>query len=166
MEKYRVYILAATLIGLLYMTREITVKPAAAAVAKYAGSRGLRNNNPGNIRWDGKTAWQGMTGKDDKGFVIFDTPENGIRAMVRILRTYANRGVDTISKIISTWAPSTENNVPAYIASVVQRVGKTATARINSLDYGPLVSAMIWHENGLNPYPDSVINAGIAAGLA
>ena len=47
--------------------------------------RGIRNNNGGNIRWDGVTDWQGMTGADAQGFVIFSDPVYGVRAMAKIL---------------------------------------------------------------------------------
>lgn len=147
------------------MTREQIAKPAIVAAGQYIGTRGLRNNNPGNIRDDG-TAWQGKTGIDDKSFVIFDSPVNGIRAMVRVLRSYAKRNLDTINEIISQWAPPSENNTAAYIAHVVDIVGKSAGEKITTADYPRLVSAIIAHENFVNPYPDDIINAGIAAGLA
>jgi len=166
LQQYRPLILFGTLLGLLWVTKEQTVKPLATVVSKYLGTRGLRNNNPGNIRWDGRTQWAGMIGQDANGFVIFDTPQNGIRAIVRTLRSYANRHIDTIGEIISTWAPSSENNTGAYIDHVVSIVGKNSGAEITPDDYLKLVGAIIAHENFVNPYPDDVLNAGIAAGLA
>ena len=49
-------------------------------------TRGIRNNNPGNIRVS-KDQWEGMTG-DDGAFVIFDSPESGVRALAKNLQSY------------------------------------------------------------------------------
>jgi hypothetical protein len=169
-QALRPWILFGTLIGLLYMTRDLTVKPAATVLTKYLGTRGLRNNNPGNIRDDNgyldSSDWVGQIGVDGDGFAIFDTPVNGIRAIVRVLRSYDKRGLNTIGKIISTWAPPSENNTQAYINAVVKKVGKNSSEKIYTSDYPKLVSAIIAHENFVNPYPDDILNAGIAAGLA
>ena len=54
--------------------------------------RGIRNNNPGNIRWS-NDQWKGLIPKDqasDKAFCVFRSPEYGIRAMARILRKYTS----------------------------------------------------------------------------
>ena len=51
--------------------------------------RGVRNNNPGNVR--AGDDWQGMTGQDDKGFAVFARPEDGLRAMSKVLDTYADK---------------------------------------------------------------------------
>ena len=50
----------------------------------------IRNNNPGNIR-DTGIAWEGRIGSSS-GFVTFDTPSMGVRAMTKNLYTYQNRG--------------------------------------------------------------------------
>ena len=44
-----------------------------------------RNNNPGNIR-TGSDAWQGANGSN-AGFVKFDNPEYGVRAVAKNLYT-------------------------------------------------------------------------------
>jgi len=43
--------------------------------------RGIRNNNPGNIRKNESFTWQGEIDQDDKGFVVFDDEVNGLRAL-------------------------------------------------------------------------------------
>jgi hypothetical protein len=126
--------------------------------------RGIRNNNPLNIRWNSANNWQGQTGKDSGGFSIFDTPVNGIRAAARILDNYAKRGITTIAQIISTWAPAADgNNVEAYTAHVESAVGKSRNSKITRSDYLPLLRVMIKHENGKNPYTDGQLLAGINA---
>ncbi|WP_367672819.1 structural protein, partial [Serratia symbiotica] len=87
--------------------------------------RGIRNNNPGNIRWGDD--WKGLLPdkqRTDKSFCQFSTPEYGIRAMIIILRNYQKKhGINTISGIIHRWAPTSENDTQAYIDSVSQEVG-------------------------------------------
>lgn len=80
--------------------------------------RGIRNNNPLNIRIG--NVWLGEVKKPtDKSFEQFISMEYGIRAGFVILRRYIRRyGIDTIAEIVSRWAPSSENNTKAYIAAV------------------------------------------------
>lgn len=125
--------------------------------------RGLRNNNPGNIRWNGFDQWEGMTGTDGQNFIIFESVEYGIRAMYRILSNYAGRGVETLSDIISTWAPAEDSNdVDAYVASVASRTGLQPGATVRPEQYPALIKAIIHHENGINPYSDALIERGVA----
>ena len=145
---------------------------APAAAAPTTGARGIRNNNPGNIR-PSDDKWQGMTGVDKtgggKGYVTFDTPENGIRAMTKNLMTYQGRGLDTVEKIINTWAPAADkNDVEAYIRNVTNRLGVARDSKLNLSNPNvmkALVTSIIQHENGAMPYTDQVLNAGIGAGL-
>ena len=103
-------------------------------------SRGIRNNNPLNIR---KSAdkWQGQINpsgngnvngngnnsspKGDAEFVQFYSMEYGWRAAFVILcRTYYGKyGLKTIRDIVSRWAPAKENNTEAYIRHVSDYTG-------------------------------------------
>jgi len=119
--------------------------------------RGIRNNNPGNIRWGDD--WQGLVPegqRTDKSFCQFKTPEYGIRAMIIILRNYQRKhAIKTISGIINRWAPPVENNTQAYINSVAKSVGVEADQPIDVTDSRvmiPLLEAIIQHENGQQPY--------------
>ncbi|MDD4556520.1 MAG: structural protein [Alphaproteobacteria bacterium] len=123
--------------------------------------RGIRNNNPGNIRYNG-TAWKGLaTPPTDGAFCIFTHPEFGLRALAKLLRNY-NRyyGIRTIKSIINRFAPDTENNTTAYIQSVCKATG---FADYQQLDLEvesvllPLMKAIIKHENGQQPYSDQQI---------
>ena len=83
-------------------------------------SRGVRNNNPGNIRKGDN--WQGSTG-DDGEFVVFESPKWGFRAASKVLDAYAERGITQTRRIIDTWAPRSENhNNDQYIQFVSDRV--------------------------------------------
>ncbi|EBU8846327.1 structural protein [Salmonella enterica subsp. enterica serovar Muenchen] len=119
--------------------------------------RGIRNNNPGNIRWGDD--WKGLAPKSqrtDKDFCQFITPEYGIRAMIVILRNYQRKhGLNTISGIINRWAPTNENNTQAYIDSVAKSTGVTPDQFVHTDDSRfmmKLLQAIIRHENGVQPY--------------
>lgn len=134
--------------------------------AVYTMTRGLRNNNPGNIRYDG-TAWEGLANPPSDGtFCVFVSPEYGIRAIARILSNYvAVDGVaSTVTDIISRWAPPTENDTVSYIADVDDTLGLTPGN--DAIDLGSslplLVAAIIQHENGLQPYAANTIASGIS----
>ena len=87
--------------------------------------RGLRNNNPLNIRRSA-TRWQGAREEQkDKSFVQFKSMAYGYRAAWKILQSYYERFcMDgkpfTVRNIISRWAPPNENDTEAYIINVLK----------------------------------------------
>lgn len=128
-------------------------------------SRGIRNNNPGNVRLS-KDKWQGLApAQTDKEFFVFQNPVYGIRAIARLLIKYQDDyGLSTIRGIIGRWAPASENNTEAYIKRVVERSGFDAdqTLDMHQHEYlKPLVIAIIWHENAQQPYSDEQINKAL-----
>ena len=87
--------------------------------------RGIRNNNPLNIRRS-KDKWKGMAEvQTDCAFVQFKSLEWGWRAAFWLLtRTYYHKyRLFTIRGIISKWAPPIENKTEAYIANVSRLTG-------------------------------------------
>lgn len=131
--------------------------------AVYTMTRGLRNNNPGNIRHG--LDWEGMSPtQSDKDFITFISPEYGIRAMARVLSNYqALYGLDTIAKIISRWAPPKENDTASYIRSVSASLGIAPDTPIQVAQLLPrLIPAIVKHENGLQPYDTATLARGIA----
>lgn len=127
-----------------------------------SGVRGIRNNNPGNIVRTG-TAWQGMSvdQSGDSRFIVFDSPEYGIRAMARILRNYMAQGFDTVEKIINRWAPPVENDTGAYVNAVANRIGVYPGQVLDASFLPPLIDAIILHENGQQPYSNDLIALGV-----
>lgn len=131
-----------------------------------SGTRGIRNNNPGNIDRNA-TKWQGMADDQsgDPRFIIFKAPEWGIRAIARLLLTYQNQHkLRTVRKLINRWAPPVENDTDAYVEAVARKVGVDPDERIEIDDCAvmlPLVKAIITHENGRNPYSDTKILEGL-----
>lgn len=102
---------------------------------------GIRNNNPGNLRPPGAST----------GFQQFATPEEGIAALDKNLQSYGNKGVNTITGIISKWAPPSENNTKAYIDRVSKQLGINPNQPLdmsNPLVRHQLSGAIMLHENG------------------
>lgn len=85
--------------------------------------RGLRNNNPGNIRIT-KDKWKGLRPvQEDKEFFQFTEMKWGYRVLIRTLQNYRRRhGCQTIADFIRRWAPSTENNTGGYISRVCKEM--------------------------------------------
>lgn len=126
--------------------------------------RGIRGRNPGNIRHG--SDWQGLAAEQpDPSFCTFVSPEYGIRAIARILQNYQDKhGLRTPTAIISRWAPPNENDTTAYVDSVCSACGWPVDAALDMhrwSDLRPMVLAIIRHENGQQPYPDDVIDAGL-----
>ena len=127
--------------------------------------RGIRNNNPGNIRYDG-TPWRGLaTPPTDGAFCVFIAPKYGIRALARVLKTYNDKyGICTIAGIVERYAPAAENDTEAYIASICTQTGLHADAELDlhSNDVlAELIKAIVRHENGQMPYTDAQITEGL-----
>lgn len=124
-------------------------------------TRGERNFNPGNIRKSPVT-WLGkVTPSSDPNFEVFENAEYGIRALAKIICNYHRLyGLQTVSQIITRWAPSIENNTGAYIDDVANRLNVGANDALNLLSatvLAQLVSAIIHHENGDNIYDGTLI---------
>lgn len=128
-------------------------------------TRGVRNSNPGNLR-KSKDQWEGAIG-DDGEFVIFDSPESGVRALAKNLQSYGRQGYDSIEKIINRWAPPNENDTKAYIDSVVAATGIPATQSLDLSDpdtLSSLAQAIGYHETG-SRYDPEVYQKGVARAL-
>lgn len=126
-------------------------------------ARGIRNNNPGNIRRS-NDKWQGRADEQtDDEFVQFKSPEYGIRALCRVLLQYQKRGVDTVGEIIRTYAPPKENDTEAYVRSVCKSGGFLPDEQLDLDDAEvmlPLVKAIVKHETGAK-LPDRVFDDGL-----
>ena len=118
--------------------------------------RGIRNNNPLNIRkgnnWKGERHPQ-----KDKSFEEFETMTMGIRAGFKILKNYVTGygghsvKFDTVDKIVRRWAPPTENATQKYIDFVAKEMGISPSQPISWRDKSKmvdLVNAMIFVECG------------------
>ncbi|UPT52957.1 capsid protein [Hafnia phage yong3] len=141
--------------------------------------RGIRNHNPGNIRWQDE--WQGLvkqSDRTDRSFCQFTEPKYGIRALAKVILNYTkrkgmpnvgNERIDTVREIISRWAPPNENDTELYIQQVAKAVGVAPNDPISVYDRDvltKLVKAIIKHENGQQPYTDELISKAISLAIA
>lgn len=134
--------------------------------------RGIRNNNPGNIR-KSNNKWQGLAKEQpDSAFATFVDPSMGIRALAVTLTTYYDRyNLNTVRGIIGRWAPPNENDTNAYVNAVCKQTGFQRDQILDLHTYEhmcPLVEAIIRHESGKGPmdtpntwYKQSVIDVGL-----
>lgn len=143
------------------------------AYGALAGVRGIRNNNPGNLGFAGQ---RGASRENGSGrFASFNTPEEGIAAMSKQLDLHftgksakakeLGRPLQSVTDIISAWAPPNENDTKAYISSVSKQLGVSPTARLNMNDPATktaLMQAIVKKENGGNPYTNEQYAAGIS----
>ncbi|BDU42900.1 structural protein [Vibrio nigripulchritudo] len=96
--------------------------------------RGIRNNNPLNIRKGNN--WKGETStSQDAEFESFTHHKYGFRAGARVLRTYQNHhGLYTIKEMIHRFAPPNENNTHNYAGFVAGKMGVSVDERIDLSD--------------------------------
>ena len=126
-------------------------------------TRGLRNNNPLNIRHS-KDRWQGACiNQTDKAFVQFTSMAYGYRAAWKILESYWKYFHDlpkafNVRNIIFRWAPPNENDTDNYIRTVLRLSGIGGKENLlppeNVDSYGrisKLIAAMTCMECGI-PY--------------
>lgn len=98
--------------------------------SKTPNTLGIRNNNPFNIRFSKRITWLGQTGQNET-FCTFSNIEYGVRAGVKLLKNYitSNHRIygyrNTISKIIYSYAPITENETERYISYLCKNLGIT-----------------------------------------
>lgn len=124
--------------------------------AANGGPRGIRNNNPGNIRYGDFARRLGATGQDANGFAIFPDANAGLRAMSANLNAYATKGIHTLRATFNRWAPASDNNDPnGYAGAVARGLGISPDANVNLADpsfQSRLMAQIVQHENGRNPY--------------
>ncbi|EBJ6950715.1 hypothetical protein DYJ22_09130 [Salmonella enterica] len=132
------------------------------------GVRGIRNNNPGNLEYSAQ-GWDGELTPDGR-FSRFDTPEHGIRALAKNMRTYQHEhGLNTVAGMISKFAPPEDHNdTPTYIKAVAGMMGVDPNQHIDTSDADTLtklVNGIITVENGSNPYTSQQISDGVLAAM-
>ena len=130
--------------------------------------RGIRNNNPLNIRLLPDNRWQGRVPpkhNSDGAFEQFEDPIMGLRAAaVLLIAHYDRRHLDTIRKLVEVWAPPNENDTEAYARAVAKASGFGIDEPLDLHDYAclkPILTAMIRVENGRQPYTDAQIDAAL-----
>lgn len=115
--------------------------------------RGVRNNNPFNMRKNPADKWQGLSAEQtDPDFCVFDSSVLGIRAGMRnLIAAQDKHNRRNVNDIIKAYAPSSENDTGAYIAAVAAYMGVKSYDVLDMHSYSDLRSlseAIIGHENG------------------
>lgn len=100
-------------------------------------SRGVRNNNPLNIRHNPRNKWLGLSlNQTDPAFCQFDSMTYGVRAAMKLLRNYAiEMKRCTIKDYITRWAPPSENNTRNYIDFVCKEMNFPSNINLFFRDY-------------------------------
>lgn len=119
--------------------------------------RGIRNNNPANIKYSPYNKWQGQT-SPKQGFCTFLTPIYGLRAAYRTIGSYYSRhNLRTVRQIISRWAPDGKTIEGNYAWYVARGCGILSDEEIDIGSEEFMVKFMkgiVKFENKQNPYDD------------
>lgn len=135
---------------------------------KVLNTSGYKGCNPLNVKVFGNK-WKGLIGQDERGHAIFARPEDGIRAGVKVIQTYANKyGLNTIESILSRFSAADSLTMGSYVDNVSHATGYGSNERLNLKDPEVLkkvVTAMMKQEIGDVPYSERTIIAGIQGAL-
>ncbi len=122
------------------------------AIDLFTGTtRGIRANNPTNIKCSTAQTWQGQTGCDGT-FVQFNTPIMGIRAAFKIWQTYAGQGYTTPAQIVPHFSNTQGLDLTNYLAVVSSVSGLGAGAQLDTTDMQSMIDfaqGVVAAENGL-----------------
>lgn len=127
-------------------------------------TRAERNNNPGNLNYAGQTGAV-LEGGPNARFAKFGSTAEGVSALAKQLQRYGDRGLDTISKIINKYAPSSENNTQAYIDALSKRLGVSGDQKLDLNDSSTLtglIKGIARHEAGSDYLSDSDLMTGLS----
>lgn len=118
----------------------VTPKPSAPKQPAPKQPPPIRTNNPGALMPGGKLAQ-------------FSTMEEGLQALDKNLANYGRKGINTLERVISTWAPPNENDTKAYIAHAARVTGLKPNQQIdlsNPLVRHQISAAITQMESGRN----------------
>lgn len=120
----------------------------------------IKRNNPGNIRHSA-VKWQGEVTPPGEAFCQFISLEMGCRAMLKLLKRYIDvKRLDSIRKVITRWAPPTENRTDEYIQFVSSQLGThpgdtlrsdeetliALASEMTIVEHGQSVPAHVWRD--------------------
>jgi len=119
-------------------------------------TRGLRNNNPFNLK-KGSDKWQGEIEGDDPLFCVFITRNLGIRAgMINLYNVYYSRHL-TVRQILAKYAPGSDNNNEQnYLDFVTRKAGVIAEQIPDKSKWMDIASAILMNESNLVILPDEI----------
>lgn len=127
-------------------------------------TRAERNNNPGNLNYAGQTGAVLEDGSNAR-FAKFGSTAEGVSALAKQLQRYGERGLDTVSKIINKYAPSSENDTKAYVEALSKRLGVSGDQKLDLNDSSTLaglIKGISRHEAGSDYLSDSDLMTGLS----
>lgn len=119
------------------------------AALYYGETLGMRNLNPGNLKFanqEGATLGEG-------GFAKFSSIEAGEKALEKQLRLYQTKHhIENLTQIVNRYAPKADkNDTEAYIKDIAKQTGFSPTEKLdlqNKDVLAKLMSAISQHESG------------------
>ena len=106
-------------------------------------------NNPGNLKFMNQ---KGSKGKDNRGFAIFPTAEEGWDALYRQIELDKGRDL-TLDKFIHKYAPPNENDTIGYRNEIQRKLNVGKNTNINKIDTKKLAVAIAQQEGYAGEYP-------------
>ena len=105
------------------------------ALQKVWETRGIRNNNPGNIKYRKNDPWVGQVSQDKDGFAVFDKMEHGYRALVLngMNRAKANPQ-GTVLDYVNRFANTSPENERINYAKYINEDPNTLLAALDPYD--------------------------------
>ena len=129
--------------------------------------RGIRINNPGNVRLS-QDHWVGQVYPGtDSSFCQFDTMAHGVRCAAKVLLGYQQQKMNTVRRIINRWAPPVENDTGSYVRAVAASctVAPDNPVKLGEDMLARLCRAIFHHENGGDFVSDADLSAGVRMAL-
>jgi hypothetical protein len=134
--------------------------------------RGLRNNNPLNLKPAGYEFGVDGNQPTDGTFTRFQSPVYGIANATNQLMDYGNKGIDTVSSIVNTWvtgnpAGDGKTDTSKYQAAVSAALGVAPNAKINLSDTGVLerLEGSMWGQEEGQPPDMNTVVSGVTLGM-
>lgn len=116
-------------------------------------TRGMRNNNPLNIR-KSSSSWKGkITPSQDSEFEQFISLKHGFRAAMILIRNYVLKyHLTSVTQILERFAPASENPTFAYISYVSKCLADDGCSQIIEVPHRSffvLIKAMAKFESNI-----------------
>ena len=106
--------------------------------------RGIRNNNPGNLRERG---WVGQKGRDEHGYLTFHDPRHGLRALAWTLADIAGEHINTVAGLIAEFSPGGESSEAQYSKYLAEDLDVGESQKIDIVErLEPILRSIITYE--------------------
>lgn len=126
-------------------------------------NKGERLHNPFNLEKNPQIHWQGEVPKSPEvTFCEFESDLYGLRAGFLNLKNQISEGYNTVEKLVTKYAPPSENDTAAYVKAVCQRMGRNQGDILSFTDLKPLGVSIIHQEQGKCIYTNALIDQALS----